>query len=339
MTLTTNLQKTVALSLSEGFGIPLPTAYLESREHFLSENGSHVGSELQWDFENQEVVNETIQRSRAWIEYGVSEYETLLLAAQNNDSSLDELVGLWGNMFRALYHGALDHVIPFQSVTQRISELGNLPPGSELLFQILTPQDGKSWYYYHKHPILLHLAYTFRRCSSGLQIGTYDGYDKNWLDRNFLASSLHEAVNPIIDPTKREISGTLRDLNIPSAAYRGDSTRGENEVYFTAIRNALRSLGEDRITFAWRRERAHTEILGATPESSRARADALLTVIAEALQLNEEIHYQVYKGLNILRLAAQSRKEVTIRLSPAFSQEREHDDPRFKTSWDSSRNK
>ncbi len=319
MALTSNLQKTVALSLSEGFGIPLPATYLESREHFLSENGSHLGSELLWDFESQEFVHETIQRSRAWVEYGVSEYEKLLLAAQNNDSSLVELVGLWGNMFRALYHGALDHVIPFSSVTKRISELADLPPESELLFQILTPRDGKSWYYHHKHPILLHLAYTFRRCSSGLQIGTYDAFNKNWLDLQFLARSLNEAVNPMVDPTREEISETLRDLNIPKAAYQGDSTRGENEVYFTTVRGALRSLGEDRITFAWRRDRAHTEIVSATPEPSREQVDALLTVIAEALQLNEEIHYQVYKGLNILRLAAQSRKEATVRLSTAFA--------------------
>jgi hypothetical protein len=337
MALTSNLQKTVALSLSEGFGIPLPATYLESREHFLSENGVHVGSELLWDLEKPEFVRDTVQRSRDWVEYGVSEYERLLSAAQNNDSSLDELVSLWGNMFRALYHGALDHVIPFQSVTKRISELANLPLESELLFQILTPKDGKSWHYHHKHPILLHLAYTFRRCSSGLQIGTYDGYSKNWLDLHFLAGSLDEAVNPIVDPTRRDIAETLRDLNIPHSAYQGAPTRGENEEYFNTIRRALRSLGEDRITFAWRRETAHTEILSAAPEPSRERVDALLTVIAEALKLNEEIHYQVYKGLNILRLAAQLRREATVKLSLAFSTELENDINKYKFTTDTYR--
>lgn len=319
MTLTSNLQKTVALSLSEGFGIPLPAAYLENREHFVTDNGAHVGRELLWDLEDPEFALETVTRSKLWVKCGASEYEKLKLSAHDSTTSMVDLIHQWGNMFQVLYHGALDHVVPFTEITRRISELSNIPLESELLFQILTPRDGKSWHYHYRHPILLHLAYTFRRCPSGLQIGTYDSYHKNWLDLHFMARSLDGAVNPSVDPTRNGIAEIMNELHIPRVAYERNEIRPENEIYFNTIRNALRSLGEERITFAWRSETAQTEILGATPEPSRQRVSSLLSVISEAFQLNEEIHYQVYKGLNILRLAAQARGELRIPLSIAFS--------------------
>jgi hypothetical protein len=319
MALSSNLQHIVAASLCEGFGIAPPSEYDPIHEHFITASGKHSGVELLWDFECPQFVTETVDNARAWIAEGTRIYHELVENADNQNISMEGHIIRWGEMFRTLYRGALDHVMPLERIRTRISELTGCPKESTLLFDILTPDNGKSILYHHDHPVLLHLAYTFRRCPSGRWIDTYDGFGKSWLALNYLPLSLDDAANVSMDPTQQGIDRLLKSNGISRALYDNGGTQEEVEAAFQRIRGALRELNTKRADWISKASQARRDILASTAPSAYGRAEALIRLIGAALELNEDIHHRVYLGLNVLRLIAQAKGEVGLKLSQAFS--------------------